>query len=148
MCKHYIRKAPYAIYVSQYFLQSRYPCDGVFIGCSDVNIEFPGNEILKARFNKINHGFKQHKVRLGIIGALDVEFKGHKTAIYALRLLKNRIPEFTLSCLGPGDISQWEKNCKKIGIEDNVEFCGTLPGGRQVLEWLDSIDIFLIASFT
>lgn len=144
--KYFIKKAPYAIYVSKHFLQSRYPCDGFVTDCSDVDISMPQEEVLKKRLDRIDKGFDQRPINFGMIGSLDVAYKGHETAIRALASIKNQIKDFKLLLLGPGNTARWKQLAVSLGIGDNIVFCGTLPGGDPVLKWLDEIDIFLMPS--
>ncbi|HHV75368.1 MAG TPA: glycosyltransferase family 4 protein [Thermoanaerobacterium sp.] len=144
--KYYIIKAPYAIYVSKSFLQRRYPCKGVSISCSDVNIFEPQQEVINKRVEKINKEFDGRPINFGMIGSLDVSYKGHETAIRALGSIKGDIPDFRLLLLGPGKPNKWQHLANSLGIGDKIIFCGTLPGGEAVLRWLDNIDIFLMPS--
>jgi glycosyltransferase involved in cell wall biosynthesis len=51
-----------------------------------------------------------------------------------------------LACLGGGDPSRWRAMAQELGVADSVQFCGTLPSGAPVLEWMDSIDLYMIPS--
>lgn len=144
--RYFIGKSTHAIYVSNEFLQKRYPSFGVVEGCSDVNIESPTEEVLKKRLAKIDAGLEGRQVIFGLIGSLNVGFKGHETAMKALASVKNEIGDFKLCFLGGGKTESWERMAEKLGIRDNVVFCGTLPSGKPVLEWIDNIDIYLIPS--
>lgn len=143
--KIYIKKAKNVIYVTNEFLQKRYPTKGKFIACSDVNIPLADSSILKKRNEKIKNQIS--KVEFGLIGSLDIEYKGHKTAIKAMSKLKDNI-NFELHFLGPGNQKKWKKLAKKYNVEENIKFDGTLPSGKKVFEWLDNIDIYLIPSYT
>lgn len=52
-----------------------------------------------------------------------------------------------LFILGDGDIEPWAAMAEKLGIRDKVKFCGVLPGGEPVLNWLDQMDIYIQPSF-
>lgn len=143
--KYWISKAKFVIYVSNEFLQKRYPCKGYTIGCSDVVIPSVSESIIEKRLNKIEN-MKDRPINLGIIGNLEVKYKGHVTAFKALALLKNKGFEFRLLCLGGGNKRRLEHFAEKLGIKEKVVFCGTLPSGEPVFNWLDNIDIFLIPS--
>ncbi len=84
----------------------------------------------------------------GMIGNLEVKYKGHETAVRALSLLSEKKIDFRLKCLGAGDKTRLSKAAESLGIKDKVEFSGTLPRGNAVMEWLDKIDVFLIPSYT
>lgn len=141
-----IRKAPNVLYVSRRFLQNRYPNDHFNMGCSDTNIHIGTDALLKARIDKIKKIKEQQEIRLGLIASLNIGYKGHDTAILALEQIVKRHPQVKLCFLGDGDSSKWEQLANDHGVLEQVEFCGALPGGEPVLNWLDNIDIFLMPS--
>lgn len=146
--KYELKRAKNVIYVSNKFLQRRYPTSGNYIACSDVNIETIENTNLEKRIKKINDKYKDKNViyKFGIIGSLNVDYKGHKTAIQAMSKLKNEI-DFELHFLGSGNKSRWIEMAKKYKIEDRLIFDGVLPH-KEVNKWLDDIDVYLIPSLT
>ncbi|XTR37218.1 glycosyltransferase [Paraclostridium tenue] len=146
--KKYIKKSNYALYVSKQFLQERYPCNGVTQSISDVNINNIENNLIKRRSKRIISINMNEPIFIGMIGSLNVEYKGHRTALKSIRELKKSGYNVHLRCLGGGDKLKWEQICKDLKIEDRVEFCGVLPSGKPVLEWLDNIDIFIMPSLT
>ena len=140
-----IKNAKNVIYVSEKFLQTRYPTKGNQIHCSNVNIEPVSEEILRKRIEKIKNKKKNDTCKIGLIGSLNVNFKGHETAIKAVSILiKNYNIE--LHFLGAGNKSRWSKLIHKYNIENHVFFDGVLPSGEPVFEWLDELDIYLIPS--
>ena len=145
--KYYIEKARYAIYVSQNFLQKRYPSKGTTINASNVNIQSVNEEVLIKRLKRIEDNIVQI-VNLGIVGSLDVEYKGHRSAIYAVSELKKQGYKVKLKCLGSGEKEKWEQLCVALNVEKEIEFNGILPAGQHVLDWMDDIDILLIPSLT
>lgn len=143
--RYYIGKSSYTIYVTKEFLQKRYPSKGIYYGVSDVEIKLLDENVLKNRKEKISKLTPDDTVTFGLIGSLDVNYKGHKTAFKALALLSNRI-KFRLKLLGTGSEKRWIKLAKELNIQDSIEFSGTLPSGTEVFKWMDSLDIFLIPS--
>lgn len=143
--KRCVRRAENVLYVSRHFLQKRYPNYHFNIGCSDTNISVSDTEVLDRRLKKI-HSMKENIIRIGLIASLNVGYKGHDTAIYALKGVIQKHSNVQLCFLGDGKKEKWELLAKKNGVLDHVEFCGTLPGGTPVLEWLDNIDIFVMPS--
>lgn len=142
--KRAVRKADYIIYVSEVFLQGRYPSNAKSIACSDVNLEEIDQSVLEQRLNKIN---TNHRIlKLGMIGSLNVNFKGHEQAIRALPLIKKSFECVELHILGSGEKNKWQKLASSLGVNNNVFFDGTLPSGKAVYDWMDSLDIYLIPS--
>lgn len=140
-----IKNANNVIYVSEKFLQKRYPTKGKQINCSNVDIQPVKEEILKQRIDKIKNKQESDKFKIGLIGSLNVNFKGHKTAIKAISLLKEKY-NIELHFLGPGNKNRWLKLIKKYNLEDNVFFDGVLPSGEPVFNWMDNLDLYLIPS--
>ncbi len=145
--RYYISKASHVIYVTEKFLQNRYPNKGATIGCSDVAIGSVDVTVLNKRLRKIKQGFSNNPIVFGIIGSLNVDYKGHETAMLALASLKDKF-DFRLRFLGGGNTDRWVSLATKLGINEKLEFSGSLPSGEAVFDWMDSIDIFLIPSLT
>ncbi len=144
LTKYYLRKAKNVIYVSNEFLQKRYPNKHNNIGCSDVNLLYIDEKKLESRISKIENKIEDENYKLGLIGSLNVNFKGHNTAIKALKMLKNN--KIELHFLGAGKKEKWENMAKKYHVENQVFFDGTLPGGEKVYGWMDELDLYLIPS--
>ena len=140
-----VKKASNVLYVSRRFLQKRYPNHKFNMGCSDTNISVSDDDVLNRRIERI-HDNMNHTIRLGLIASLNVGYKGHDTAIYAMQEILKKHKNVKLCFLGDGKKDKWEQLAKKCGVLDSVEFSGSLPGGDPVLNWLDHIDIFVMPS--
>ena len=140
-----VRPAPFAMYETQAFLQGRYPARGAMIGCPIVELPEVDRSVLEQRLRTID-GWKP-RLRIGLIGALSVGFKGIDTAIEALRRERERLPEFELHILGAGDPGRWRELAEAAGLGGRVQFDGVLPAGEAVNDWLDSIDLYIQPSF-
>lgn len=145
--KALILKAPYVVYVTNEFLQKRYPTSGITAECSNVMISSSDESIIKNRLKRLDH--KKEKIVLGSIGALSSKYKGFDTAIKAISTLRRKAGlniEYRL--LGGGDNQYLRKLAIKNKVEDIVKFDGTLPSGGPVFNWLDNIDIYIHPSRT
>lgn len=139
-----IKEATHVLYVTDTFLQTRYPSEGKTGSCSDVEIS-PLNK--EEWDNRIRLFFKNPNViRFGMMGSLSSKLKGIETALYAFHSIKDEIP-FEFHILGDGDKKKWESLANKLGIKPFVFFDGTLPNGKQVTQWLDKIDVYIQPSF-
>lgn len=141
------REASNVIYVTKEYLQKRYPTKGNSYGISDVVLDdFSANEnVLSRRLDKIESGSKKYVI--GLVGNLNLKFKGHKVAIDALkRVLKNN-NDVELQFIGGGNPNVLKEYCRNLGLEKNVVFKGILKSGTQVLDWMDMLDILCIPSF-
>lgn len=144
--KKCVKKAPNVLYVSRRFLQNRYPNKHFNMGCSDTNINPSDISVLERRIEKIQNMNSSTEIRIGLIASLNVGYKGHDTAIFALKDIIKKYKNVKLCFLGDGDKTKWENLAKKNGVLSNVEFSGALPGGEPVLNWIDNLDIFIMPS--
>ena len=62
-----VKDAQGVIYVSEFFLQKRYPTNGKSIGCSDVQLDKNENIVIKKRENKIKNLSNHQNIILGTI---------------------------------------------------------------------------------
>ena len=139
--KKHIKNSKYVLYVTNQFLQKRYPTRGKNIGCSDVALKDFNDSILEKRIDKIDHS--KGKLVLGTTAAVNVRYKGQQYVIEALgKLKKEGITDFEYQLVGSGDTSYLNGIAKRYGVEENVKFIGSLSH-EQVFEWLDKIDIYI-----
>jgi len=134
------------IYVTQEFLQRRYPnSSALSMGCSDVEIRELDKAIFDARLRRIDA--ISNPITLGLIGTLKTRYKGIQTVLESLTQVREQVPNIRFSVIGNGDALPWMKEAAKYGVDDIVSFDGTLPGGDAVLHWLDGVDLYLQPSF-
>ena len=140
--KKTMRRAPYAVYVTNEFLQRRYPTKGKNIACSDVFLA-PFNEtVLDRRLNKINQNTNE-SIKIGTLAAVDVKYKGQQYVIRALgKLKKYGIANYEYQIVGGGDQNYLRKEAIKNNVEDQVKFLGAIPHVK-VFDWLDTINIYI-----
>lgn len=136
-----VKKAPYVLYVTNEFLQKRYPANGVSVGCSDVLLNDIDESVYQRRLDKIrNHS---GKIVLGTAAALNVKYKGQRFVIRALAELKKQgITNYEYQLIGGGDASALVDEAQKAGVGDQVKIIGQLNHDK-VFEWLKSIDIYV-----
>ena len=147
LARKWIWKAPYAIYVTNEYLQNRYPSQGITGGVSNVNISPVVNSVLERRLNKISYFSKKLSFDIGLIGSLNTRYKGLHVAMHAVALLKRYGYSVTLHQLGPGDKHRWTKEAERLGVNENIIFHGVVEHGSAVMEWLDGLDIYVQPSF-
>ena len=134
-------RADYSIYVTQAFLQHRYPSKGPSIGVSNVVLPTMSEEILEKRLRHIAMRKENHVV-LMTCAAVDVVHKGHRYVIQSLSLLNAMGLHPLYYCVGQGDPSTLKKLAKKHGVENQVVFTGVLPHD-DVFRILDICDIYI-----
>jgi glycosyltransferase involved in cell wall biosynthesis len=135
-----VRNASFSLYVTQSFLQSRYPCPGIAASASNVTVvaEPAAMERRRARIERC-----PMPLTIGFVGSLLVPYKGLDTAMRALRDVVATQPDSRLQVVGEGIRDAWLACARELRIAGNVEFMGTLPGSHAVQEWLDQIDIYV-----
>lgn len=137
------------IYVTNDFLQARYPAGGLTARASNVRIQDVPEEILIKRKQRIKQMFlHKNVINIGLMGALHNKLKGIHIALEALaQWHKETGALFRLCLLGPGNVEFLMEDIKKFGLEGFVVHEGLLPSGAPVQQWLDQIDVYLQPSF-
>lgn len=138
--KKNIKNSKYAIYVTNEFLQKRYPTKGKNTNCSDVVLEPMENNVLEKRKTKIQKN--KEKIVLGTSAAIDVKYKGQENVIKVLPKLIKKGYNIEYQLIGNGSKDRLEKIAKKYGVLNNVKFIGSIPH-HKVFEWLENIDIYI-----
>lgn len=133
--------ADYALYVTEEFLQKRYPCKNKTVGVSDVVIEEIGNEIRQKRSEKIAQ-IDSRNITLMTSGAVNVWYKGQHFVIRAIPILNQMGIRVKYYCVGQGDSGYLKKVAEKCGVEDQVVFTGPVSHD-EVFRLLDNCDIYV-----
>lgn len=142
-----IASASHVLYVTQNELQKKYPTMAEQAGASNVEINDISEDRQSLRAMKIE-ACHDRPLKIGMIATLTTDYKGIDTAMEAIRMLKNQPLNLELHILGPGDKTKWQAFAEQQGVSRAVVFCGTLPAGQAVLEWLDDMDIYIQPSRT
>ena len=142
--RYFMRNVKYAAYVTQEALQKRYPCKGMSLGCSDVELSDMDSNILASRLKKIK---VQDKITIGTAAFLDVGWKGQEYVIRAVAELKKAgYIQFEYQMIGSGTGKRLKQIATELGVNDQVRIIGEVSHD-QVFSWLDSIDIYVQSSF-
>jgi len=133
--------ADYALYVTNEFLQKRYPCKNPSVSASNVQLEEGSDEILTRRLFWIQ-ACDTKNLCLMTTAAVDVRYKGQEYVIRAIPLLNEAGIRVKYLLVGGGDPSYLKAVARKCGVEDQVEFVGrkSLP---EVFDLLDMADIYI-----
>lgn len=134
--KKIVYNADYATYVTQEFLQKRYPCKNKSIGVSNVSI----NEINYKR-NYENNPKKE--ITLLTAAAVDVRYKGQHLVIKAIsKIKKDKKIDIKYYLAGSGNQEFLKRMAKKYNVSSNVVFLGNLSH-NELLELMKKIDIYI-----
>lgn len=146
--KQIIKNSSHVIYVTNDFLQKRYPSNGKTVNCSNVELEKINENVLSKRLTKINEIKKKNELIIGTTAAIDVKYKGQQFVIKALsKLKKSGIENFKYQLVGGGDNSYLKSIAEKNGVLDKIDFLGR-KNHLQVFNWLEKIDLYIQPSTT
>lgn len=140
--KRVMRDATYSIYVTNEFLQHRYPTNGKSIGCSNVNMHTGISGVLEKRLESIRKKDENSIYRIGTAAALDVPYKGQEYVIRAIAKLKEKGINFEYHLIGGGTGNKLKDIARKLNISEMVFIHGSIPHD-QVADFYDSIDIYI-----
>lgn len=136
-----VKKSEYALYVTNEFLQKRYPCKNKTVGVSDVFIAPPNEDIINNRLKKIEN-MDLNCITFATSAAVNVRYKGQQYVIKAMAELKKRGINTKYVLMGGGDNSYLLDVAKKAGVENDVIFTGRL-NYDDVINNLDKCDIYI-----
>lgn len=145
-----IRQANHLIYVTESYLQTRYPpkTNSHVINASNVDLPPTSVKILKHRIKLINKINVDNEINIGVIGSYTSNYKGFDTAIKAIKILNQDGYNFKIKILGSGSEKRLLSIAKNMNVDEKIIFSGSLPGGEAVFKWLDSLDLYIQPSLT
>lgn len=141
-----VNSAPYALYVTEHFLQNRYPCKGKTVACSNVTLPPLEDVFLEKRLCSIESRGRR-PLRLATVAALNVRYKGQQSVIKALAELKKEGLFFDYHLVGGGDSSYLRSVAEKCEVSDQVKIIGPLQH-NDIPSFLDNVDIYIQPSET
>ena len=141
MVHRMVQNANYACYVTQSYLQHRYPCKGPMCGCSDIEYLELNEAFLNKRIKRIEKETKP--VILGTVGSVSARLKGQDTVIKTLAYLKRKgIINYRYELVGAGNSQRLKKLANDLGVSEFVVFKGPLSHD-DVLKWFENVDIYI-----
>ena len=148
LVRFFIKNAVNISYVTQTFLQNRYPSNaGNILSASDVIISLD-SEVQAKRIRKLKYS-SLNKVKLGMVGNYNVAYKGYNTVLRTLKNLEcNHSGLYSLELVGGGTKNEIMKQAKQLGVDHCIKFRGVLAFPEEIFLWLDTVDIFLQPSET
>jgi len=144
-CKKSVAKAEYAIYVSNKFLQNRYPNTKKTSAISDVILPEIPDDVIKKKIDRLSS--IKDKFVITTLAAVDVLYKGQHIVIKAIADLIKSGYHVEYHIAGSGDRTRLKNIAERFGVVNQVIFEGMLTAD-QVFELLDNTDIYVHPSFT
>jgi glycosyltransferase involved in cell wall biosynthesis len=153
MLKNMTMKANGASYVTQNYLQKKYPNKASFNGESESyfessysSIELSVNDI---RDPKTYKDTKSNFEIIHVANAISGDMKGHRTLIETVKKIIEHGYNCTAVCIGDGDsIPVFKNYAEELGVGDRVYFIGRLPSRQAVIDRLAQSDLFLFPSYS
>lgn len=135
-------KAIAAAYVTDKYLQRRYPCPASMTSFTDV--ELPEEAFVKApHLPRDGVG----PLRLVTVASLAQMYKAPDILIQAVGLCSGRGIDVELVIIGDGKYrSVLEAKTQALGLQEHVHFLGQLRAGADVRAQLDAADMFVLPS--
>lgn len=139
--KKAMKNADFGLYVTQSFLQNRYPCPNKTVCASNVFVANFDDNILKKRIDKI-HRMTLKEITIMTTAAVYVKYKGQQYVIDAIPHLNKMGINVKYLIVGDGDQTFLRKRAKIRHVESQVFFAGRLSY-NEILSCLDQIDIYV-----
>lgn len=140
--KKKVKDSLYTVYVTNEFLQNRYPTNGKHTNCSNVALTEFDDNVLDRRLNKIQSMQNKGKIVIGTTAAVNVRYKGQQYIIQALGDLKKQgIDYFEYQIVGGGNQGFLKSVAEKYDVLDQINFLGAMPHNK-VFEWLETVDVY------
>lgn len=138
--KRTVLNADYATYVTDKWLQNRYPTNGYNKPASNVYLSEFNENCIQSRIDRYQSAAPK-VYTIGTLASVDVRSKGQDLIVKAMSKLKKRGIKLRYELVGAGDPSILTEIAKKYDVIDQVAFLGH-KRHDEIWDWLDSIDIY------
>lgn len=139
--KKRVKKSKYVVYVTNRFLQQRYPTNGKQFACSDVALIESSSKVLETKLKKMQE-FETRCFTMCTVANVGMRYKGHVYALKAMKQLKQQGIQIKYYLAGNGNRNYLQKYINQYGIQDQVIFLGSLAH-EQVFQLFDAIDVYI-----
>src|SRR5699024_5389472 len=136
LTKLIVKKANYVIYVTEEFLERRYPTKGNYIACSNVTLNSVNDADINNRLEMIDKIDLNNKLIFGTCATIDVVYKGQEDVMKVIHKLVKEGYNIEYQLVGGGNKKYLESVARKLGISNRVKFIGTLEH-KDVFRWLE-----------
>jgi Glycosyltransferase len=140
--KRKIKKAASVMYITENFLQRRYPTTGEMFACSDVALKPLDSNVLKNRYKFIEMMSTRKRISIASIGAVNMRYKGHEYMIKAVYMLIHQGYKVEYHLVGGGNSEYLKRLVDKLELRNNVFMHGVIPHDT-IFNFLDNIDIYV-----
>jgi glycosyltransferase involved in cell wall biosynthesis len=138
-----VAKSDWTLYVTERFLQHRYPSAGEQVSVSNVQLPPRDEAVLDRRLERVSAG----PLVVGMVAAMFHNEKRVDVAIRGLARAARAGLDLRLQIAGPGATEGLRALAEELHVSDRVEFCGVIPHGKQLFAFLDGLDVYVQTSF-
>jgi glycosyltransferase involved in cell wall biosynthesis len=162
--KRQCSRAPAVTYVTQAYLQRRYPPNRNAFSTHYSSVELPAEAFALQPWhtNPQRDAFATHPsevelfsgglskaITLISVGSLEQLYKSPDVVIRATEVCVKRGLDIRLKWVGDGKYRSYLENLVgRLGLRDRVHFLGQLPAGKAVIRQLDQATLFVLVSRT
>lgn len=139
--RYAIKKAPNVLYVTEKFLQKRYPNSNNNIGCSDVVIDEIGKSYMDKKRKQLEKT-NCKELKIVTVASVQLKYKGQEYVMKAISCLKKVGFDIKYYLIGGGNNERLKKFVKKYNVEDNVIFKGSFPHD-EIFKLLSEMDLYI-----
>lgn len=139
--KKAVKKCNNVLYVTEKFLQKRYPTYGNQVSCSDVILDNVDNNVIQKRKEMISK-CNLKELSLVTVANVGMKYKGHIYVFKAIADLKKKGYNYKYYLIGNGSQERLKSLAEKLCINDNIVFVGSLPHDK-VFEFLKKMDLYI-----
>lgn len=140
--KYEVKKSKRTVYVTNEYLQKKYPYGGEQVGISNVILAKHSDERFQNRVAKIEEAGNNKPWVLGTAAAIDVPYKGQRYVIYAIKKLSDLGVNCVYRVAGNGNREPLMKVAEKLHLENQLEVLGAIPHERMS-DYFDGLDIYV-----
>lgn len=133
-------------YVTQSYLQKKYPCKALLMPDTNCFTEsYSSVELPDDKFGKSKQYVKKDKHIIShVANAFSSYGKGHITLMKAAKEVLSRGYNVEVWFVGDGPLrGEFENKATELGISDHVKFLGRMPSGDVVRERIKESDLFV-----
>jgi len=145
MLRYMCKNADGAAYVTEKFLQQKYPCSKkkhVFT-THYSSIELDNSAIREAKNWSNDRPFRL----VHVANVIDGEGKGHGTVLHCIKELTSEGTEVQIDFIGDGPgVERYQRIAEKLGILDKVSFVGRISEKQKYMDFLREHDALIFPS--
>lgn len=140
-------KANGVSYVTEFYLQKKYPSKAIINGESKkyFTSHYSSVELEDNHFSVFKKHVKKNRYVISHVANTFTSYgKGHIPLMKALKVVRDRGYDVSIKFIGDGPLrNEFETISKKVGIENHVEFLGKLSNGNEVRKAISETDLFV-----